>query len=410
MLWDDQPVVPTNRYLAYLQAFLIYRLSQEIPFWENTRLLNQTVNLMWSSIKFTTRSTYLSGLNSFFEFVGKRSLEVSQVLPITGPLLLGYITEKTLVTKVSYKTLRVYVAALKFFHRQYGLSDLGFESPLVALQMRAARRESAMSSRKERLPITLPLLKCMIEKLDERKNVRDETRLHDRALLMFGFQSGIRPSVYVSRTLDQGTPVFDPLRWKHVTFRTGSVTVLVEASKTDQFRVGREVNIYRTGGFICAVTALEALKANSDKLGRGSGSDPVFVKRSGVQTTYSDLGKLVKLGFGMTGYDPGLLAVTSYSLRRGLVTSAMLAGLPVEAVKALTGHLSDAWKNYVRITEELWRGYAAQLVKNENHKQMFGWLGAVRAQEAVAADVDAFYAKHEAERNRAKGEWIHSRA
>lgn len=175
----------------------------------------------------------------------------------------------------------------------------------------------------------------------------DTPRDHrDRALLLIGWAGGFRCSELVG--LDNGD--IDEVR--------EGLILTLRRSKTDQTGEGRKIGIPLGRTRHCPVAALTAWRdLLTDDIG------PLFrpVDRHGNISTdriRSDAvstilrGRVADAGINPDGY-------SGHSLRAGLATSAIKAGVPTYKVRTQTGHASDAMlSRYVR-DGEMFDGNAA---------------------------------------------------
>ena len=160
--------------------------------------------------------------------------------------MLAHITWVIDQQKVTYKALLVYFYGVKFFHKVCDYDLTPFDDQLVSLALRAARARCKPPKKDIRLPLTLPLIAKIITYLGEPSSSwLEPMRITTRALLCFGWSSGLRPSSYVTRKID-GILVADELTWNKLAFRADRITVHIPRSKTDPFREGRYTDIRDT--------------------------------------------------------------------------------------------------------------------------------------------------------------------
>lgn len=174
----------------------------------------------------------------------------------------------------------------------------------------------------------------------------DLRAIRDRALLLIGWAGGFRSSELVGLDLADVEEV-----------REGLILHL-RRSKTDQTGQGRKIGIPLGRTRHCPVAALtawcEVLSSDHGPLFRPVDrhgnilSDPL--RSDAVSPILRD--RLKGAGITSEGY-------SGHSLRAGLATSAIKAGVPTYKVRAQTGHASDAMlARYIR-DGELFEGNAA---------------------------------------------------
>lgn len=174
----------------------------------------------------------------------------------------------------------------------------------------------------------------------------DPRARRDRALLLIGWAGGFRCSELTGLDLADVDEV-----------REGLILHL-RRSKTDQTGQGRKIGVPLGRTRHCPVTALtvwrETLRIDSGPLfrpvDRHGNILPDRLRGDAVSTILRD--RLTGAGIAPDGY-------SGHSLRAGLATSAIKAGVPTYKVRAQTGHASDAMlSRYVR-DGEMFDGNAA---------------------------------------------------
>lgn len=364
-----------------------------IPFNGNSRLLEDTLNFIEASLEVTTQSSYQSSLTSYHRFCVRYGVARCQAFPATKDLLAAYICTGATLFRLTFKTLKVYFYGLKHWHSIYGLNTEGFEDNVCKKCLRAAHKLCIKPVKAPRLPLTLPLLEKVMRKMDTTYSDPWELRT-EKALLAFGFQSGTRPSVYAVRKL-HGVQVCDTLSWKHIKFLSDRVIINIVKSKTDPFREGRQVVIFDHGkSAVDAAKLLRELYLFYGFNGRAKGELPVFQKRvTGNPYTYTDLQRIVKQCVRKAEITT-TLSISSYSLRRGFVTSAFLAGVPLEGIKALCGHKSEAYRRYVHVTAIDTHRYNQAIYKPRS--EIYGWLNHKELIEMTVQNMHAFFSTRSA--------------
>jgi len=168
----------------------------------------------------------------------------------------------------------------------------------------------------------------------------------DRALFLVGFAGGLRCSELAN------------LRVEDLVRHPGGVTILLPASKTDQDRKGREVELARgrqpkntpEERLLCPVRALDAWlgKANirSGRVFRGVHA------RGAVATSLrpASVRWILRQALLKAGLDPDLVrAYGAHSLRAGFVTTAYKNGARKLDIAEQTGHRSmSTLRRYIR--------------------------------------------------------------
>lgn len=379
-----------------LRCSTMQRWGDKVPFKTRPWLAQKCLGFLEASLEVATQATYQSGLSSYEKFYKTAGIPIAEAYPITEELLVAYLAAAATNLQLTYKTIKVYFYGLKHWSMIYGLGTKGFEAPIIKKALLAARKVAKKPPEKVRMPLTLPLLEKVMESMKRKGGVPWAWRTK-LALIAFGFQSGTRPSVYAVRKV-HGVQICDTLTWKDIEFQGDRIVVTIARSKTDPFRKGRKVIIFNNNMHTNAFKYLHDLKTLQGFYGRALGSSPVFQNfPSGSPFTYAQLQTTVKEEVARAGITT-VGSISSYSLRRGFVTSAFLAGVPMEGVKALCGHKSDAYRCYIHVTMEMKAAYSRDLYKPRS--QIYGWLN---QQELLSMSVDSmeeFFKGKRAQHNR----------
>jgi integrase len=266
-----------------------------------------------------TRRAYRADLDHFAACGG--------AIPASDAELAAYIAAHA--TKLKVATLLRRLAAISVAHEAHGLPN-PVRSPLVRATMRGIRRERGSAQRQAKPLLREDLFAVLAAMGGSLKDVRD------RALLLIGFAGGFRRSELCA---------IDCADVERV--RQG-VIITLRRSKTDQDGVGRKIGIPLGRSKWCPVAALENWL---DAAGIMEG--PIFrrVDRHGRVLTERLSGEAVCLvvreRVAAAGYEPS--EFSGHSLRAGLATSAVQAGVSTLKIRGQTGHASDAMLvRYVR--------------------------------------------------------------
>ncbi|NGO49761.1 site-specific integrase [Mesorhizobium camelthorni] len=222
------------------------------------------------------------------------------------------------------------LASLSKAHRAIGGDD-PCKSEIVKATLRGIRRMIGTAQR-EAKPVLREDLFQILERMGNRpKDVRD------KALLLIGFAGAFRRSELV------GLDVADI---EHV---GQGIVVHLRRSKTDQTGAGRKIGIPFGRSRWCPVKHLVDWLALA-----GIEEGPIFrpINRHGHAVGQRLSGEatciVVKQRAEAAGFAP--YAYSGHSLRAGLATSAVIAGVSTLSIRRTTGHASDAMlARYVRV-------------------------------------------------------------
>jgi len=252
-------------------------------------------------------------------------------LPASPDTVAMYLASMALSGK-KVATIKQAVAALGKAHEL-----AGHESPTRSAVVRETlqgigNRHGAPQDQKA--PVLVEHLKAMVRACPDTLIGK-----RDKALLLVGFAGAFRRSELVA------------LDVQDVQLSQRGTRVLVRRSKTDQRGQGRWISIpFAKDPETCPVRSLETWLQAAD-----AGPGPLFrgVNRHGQvrdRLDSKDVARVVKKYAEVAGLDPATVA--GHSLRAGLITSAVQAGVPTHKVQQQSGHASvQMLSRYIRDAE-----------------------------------------------------------
>ncbi|MGJ8628259.1 MAG: site-specific integrase [Sulfitobacter sp.] len=271
------------------------------------------------SLSENTRQAYRSDLAHFMDWGG--------VLPASAEMVAQYLADHA--EALAPASLARRIATLSKVH-----AANSWENPcrteIVRATMRGIKRVKG-TAQDQAKPLLREDLFLVLDTLGE-----DTRAKRDRALLLIGWAGGFRSSELT------GLDVIDVEEVRE------GLELNLRRSKTDQTGQGRKLGIPLGRTRHCPVAALTAwlgiLNQPEGKIFRP-------VDRHGNlrgDTLRADAVSIILRGrLTAAGIDP--IGYSGHSLRAGLATSAIKAGVPTYKVRAQTGHASDAMLGrYVR--------------------------------------------------------------
>ena len=199
---------------------------------------------------------------------------------------------------------------------------------LLHLVCRGIRRPQGDSQR-TRLPITINLMRTIKEQLRQSSYTLQEQRMLWAAFTM-AFYGFFRVSELIN------------FCWSDVSFSLDHISVSLHQSKTDPFRHGCTVKIFKTNSSTCPHHAIDRYRKVS---GDVTPSAPLYqagrfhpLSRAAVTNTLRQL--LKQAGIDHPHY-------SSHSFRIGAATTAAAAGLPAWLIKNLGRWTSNAYLTYI---------------------------------------------------------------
>ena len=251
--------------------------------------------------------------------------------------------------KLKYRTIKTYLAGIRFMHIAEGQED-PFKPSLHRLQYSLAgikRSECERSEEKrERLLITPSVLR-QIKSVWE-KSAADPDIIMLWAACCLGFFCFLRSA---QMTVPSDTS-YDPS--VHLSYgdilidNPASPTILqvsIKQSKTDPFRKGISLFLGKTSANLCPVTAML-----NYLIVRGNRSGPLFIFRNGQYLTRERLVTALRTALKSVGLDESKYC--SHSFRIGAATTAASKGIEDSIIKTLGRWRSLAYLEYVRIPRQ----------------------------------------------------------
>ena len=174
-------------------------------------------------------------------------------------------------------TMKSYLAAVRFMQISRGLGDPVIGTmPRVEYILKGAKRLKP-GVKRQRLPITPPVLRQLRERWNASADKRDAKMLWAASCLcFFGFlRSGEVVAPGVSRHDRDCHLCYEDIQVDNRS-APSMIRVRIKASKTDPFRQGVTIVVGTTSNELCPVTAVL-----SYMLARGSGAGPLFTWRDG---------------------------------------------------------------------------------------------------------------------------------
>ena len=243
--------------------------------------------------------------------------------------------------QVSFPTIKLYLARIRFAHIENSLADPFADAPLLHLLLRGINCTNRLSSRC-RLPITMSVMRQLKGALA----ANPQFTLQDKLMLWSAFTLVFFGFLCSSEFTSPSTSYFNSLvhlSHSDISFTTqGSLIMQLKSSKTDPFRKGCSVMLSPSGRSVCAVRAMRSYldhqpPRNATPLYFFSAGQ--FLTRDTVTSILRHL--LQRLGFSTESY-------ASHSFRIGAATTAAEAGVPPWLIQTLGRWSSNCYTQYIR--------------------------------------------------------------
>lgn len=310
--------------------------------------LNETIRKLWAAtISHNTRRAYQTGLNRFLLFMTMYGF----MWPLNGlpvfseDILIYFVAHCFHSLTIRYSTIKLYLCGIRFMYLERGIvNPLGDTStPLLRLEaiVRAVKKVQGVSTF-IRLPITVPILSQIITYL-ERGIFSVYEDILVQTMCSLAFFAFLRCGEI---TCDQFDSTLH-LTLSSIAFAVDNsyFTITLKASKTDPFRQGITIYVFKVNNSVCPVALMQKyLKIRY--LAAAHNSDPLFVTPGRQVVTRIYFIDKIKILLSRLGYDPKLYS--GHSFRIGAATTAGKANLPDYLIKTLGRWSSDCYLRYIR--------------------------------------------------------------
>ena len=265
----------------------------------------ETLKNLRSSKASNTLRAYKADYKDFARFCIKHGFKS---MPTEPKIISLYLTHLSQTSKFS--TLKRRLASISVIHKLSG-HYIDVKHPVITENLMGIKRVKG-SYQKAKKPILINDLKLIVDVID--KDINEERKTRNRALILVGFAGGFRRSELVA------------ILFEDIDFVPEGVKIFIRRSKTDQSGEGMTKGIpYFSKSEYCPVISLKNwLEESEIKSGK------IFdVSDKSVALT-------VKKYTALAGLDSK--KYSGHSLRSGFATSAAELGAEERSIMAMTGH------------------------------------------------------------------------
>ena len=299
-----------------------------------------------------TFDTYRVGINHYLRFCHNFAITP---LPLREDTLELFVI--SLQHRLAYKSIKVYLCGIQFWSTMTGFTNQIEDMARLDYVLRGIRRIQGNNfDRPARVPITWDLLQiiCRHVVISESPFNRDMLL----AAVLLAFFGLLRVSEYTSPTLTRADP--NALNVGDITL-TPTLTIAfvrIKKSKTDPFRKGVTLRICAIPHAFCPVRALTKYLAK-----RGSSPGPCFIYQNGSFLTRGRIRELLVKSL------PHIPNVNTHSFRRGGASALSDAGVESHVIKILGRWKSDAYTQYIQMSEDFLKDTIKRMVKVKRRKR-----------------------------------------
>lgn len=258
---------------------------------------------------------------------------------------------------VTWKTIRIYLSALRFSQIRAGLNDPSLSSfPRLTYILKGIHRGTPDHLRKERLPITMDLLIALHRVWSIPPVQYNQVMLW--AACCLGFFGFLRAGEFTCTAAEVTDPPLSPSDIA-VDSRDNPQRIIIHLrrTKTDPFGVGCYVHVGRTNSTPCPVAAVLNYLAL-----RPPSSGPLFLFENGSTLTRAVLVTHLRTALAQAGVDSS--HYSGHSFRIGAATAASQAGYSDSFIQSLGRWKSAAFIAYIRTSAEVLAAVAPRLVRS----------------------------------------------
>ena len=261
--------------------------------------------------------------------------------------------------QVSFPTIKLYLAGIRFAHIENSLADPFADAPLLHLLLRGIKRTNGLSSR-HRLPITMSVMRQLKGALADDHQFAAQDKLMLWSAFTLAFFAFLRSSEFTSPS----STLFNPrlhLCHSDISFTTaGSLSLQLKTSKTDPFRKGCSIILAPSGRSVCAVRAMRRYLDHQPP----RSATPLYFFSTGQFLTRDKVTSILRLLLQRLGFATESYA--SHSFRIGAATTAAEAGLPPWLIQTLGRWSSNCYTQYIRTPASILQSVPAQLAATHN--------------------------------------------
>ena len=180
----------------------------------------------------STCRSYQAGIRRYSTFCASMNWQSFPATETTPHFFAAYLADQ-----VSFKTIELYLAGIRFAHGENSLPEPFQEAPLLRLLLRGIKNTMGLSLR-QRLPITMTLLRQINKELARALDFLPSDKLMLWLAFTLAFYGFLRSSEFTSPLATQFNLQVH-LCFTDVSFSSeGCLTLHLKSSKTDPYRQG----------------------------------------------------------------------------------------------------------------------------------------------------------------------------
>ena len=286
-----------------------------------------------------TRKLYGVAVRQFLAFCETHKL---QPLPASSLTLRLFCTH--LSSRAQHKSIRAYLAGIRLWHIENEVEHKCGD-PLLQLLCSGIKREQGVSTSDTQHPITADVLARLFEGI-ENSSWSDWDKDMFQATMSLAFHGFLRSNEFVSPTQTTWNPAIN-LSPKDIKVSDSQLLVTIKSSKTDPFRKGQQIALGASHTKVCPIRSMRRYWQHRRKIPHNL---PLFVLDNGGFLTREKLASTLKELLQELGMEASHFS--THSFRIGATTTAARIGIPDSLIQQLGRWSSDAYRRYIRPSEE----------------------------------------------------------
>ena len=280
----------------------------------------------------------------------------SQNFPIINEnILIYFVTYCAESLNLTYHTIKSYLCGIRYTYISNGFHnplESTFGKPLLQLEIvLKGIRKLHTKPTVPRLPITINILKGICSLLDRGFSGHFEDTCF-KAVCLMAFFAFLRCGEFtcISSFDPSSNLCLSDVEFQFTEFTASAYILNLKVSKTDPFRTGCKLSLFRINSVLCPVSAM--LKYMKLRRSRGAiSTDPLFVNGDNQPLTRTYFLHTLRSLLSCLGVNSSLYA--GHSFRRGAASMAAKANVPDHLIKVLGRWSSDCYQRYIDTPRKL---------------------------------------------------------
>ncbi|XP_062566915.1 uncharacterized protein LOC134229226 [Saccostrea cucullata] len=316
----------------------------------NPVLEKESRDLCESSISDNTRRAYRTGFTVYCQFLSSIGIEATNYNPpkISEQTLIYFVTHCCNSLKLTYNTIKLYLAAVRFHYVKAGISNpLSSDESCARLQTVLRGIQKQQSSKQKRRPITYSVL-IQIQNVLQRGMFSYFLDTMLQAACSLAFFAFLRCGEFTMNDINQDNLLCVEDVVMDQNYK--AYTITLKRSKTDPFRKGIQIRLFQSDQTVCPVKSMLKYLNLRRKWYNCVMSSALFMDESGNPLSRHFLITKLQQILKSLGLDDENF--NGHSFRIGAATSAAGSQVEDHLIKTLGRWSSDCYTRYIRSNDQ----------------------------------------------------------